>query len=447
MRKSSYLRKLLVLLSLSSVPIYSQQSAAVRIGVAILRTSARDVSVTKARDRMVRKLNQLKKSANEGVRIRAVPLDASQVSEALGEANQKNCQFVLISHLTDLLTQEKIMPSIDLQSLDRYDVVITAEVEYEVYGVESRKRYASGKESGKDSTSHQDAVWQVMDVIAHDVLADLQRGAMPAAAEKKAEVTSEQLLSPHVRWADEDECGWLPRTLAHRDALHEVCEFALSLQQKMPNFICDQQTSRYLGDDRVAKDSISAVLKYEDGKESFSEVKINGRPVGENDVHSAGLWSTGEFGGDLRAIFDPENKAEFDYSGEKEIGGRAAWVFQYRIAKQNDPLWVLREGDGILAPAYAGEVWLDQASGEVLRFRSVAENIPLSFAMQRAEVTINYTSVNFADGMQFVLPTDSTVATAYRAGEPTRNVVQFHGCHKFGAKVRIVTDPSAGSNH
>jgi hypothetical protein len=439
-------RVLSVLLSLSSVPVYCQQSAVVRIGVANLRTSARDVSVSKARDRMVKKLNQRKNTANKPVKVRAVALDAWQVSEVLGEAEQKNCQFVLISHLTDLMTQEKTA-SFDSRTMDNREVMITAKVEYEIYGVESRKQYAAAQESGQDSTSRQEAVWRAMDVIAHDVLADLARGTMPAAAEAMAEAPSELLINPHVTWAGQDECGWLPGTLAHREVLHTACEFALSLQQKMPNFICDQETSRYMGGDRVPRDSISALLKYEDGKESFSEIKVNGRPVGENDVHSAGLWSTGEFGGDLRAIFDSENKAVFEYSGENEIGQHAAWVFHYRIAKQSDPLWVLRARDGILAPPYSGEVWLDQASGEVLRFRSVAENIPLSFAMRAAEVTINYAGENFADGKQFILPTDATIATAYRGEDPTRNLVQFLGCHKFGAKVRMVIDAPAGAKH
>jgi VWFA-related protein len=98
--------------------------------------------------------------------------------------------------------------------------------------------------------------------------------------------------------------------------------------------------------------------------------------------------------------------------------------------------------DGLLAPPYSGEVWVDEESGVIVKFRSKAEDIPLSFALQSAEMTIDYSNVPFADGTSFILPITSTVSTAYRGEEATRNVVQFRGCHKFRAKARMITDVS-----
>jgi len=435
---SSRLPIALVLLRLWSVPGYSQQSTVVRIGVAILRTSARDVSVAEARNRMVKRLNQLKRGANSKIGIRAIALDSAHISDALGEAKQKDCQYVLTSHVTELLTEQKIMPAVDLQTLDRPEIVVRANVEYELYRVGSQAEFAKGRASGEDAASHRGAVLGAMDVVAHDVVADLARGTSPEDAQQATQLPTAPEVSPHITWLGHDECGWLTGNLPHAEALHGACVFALSLKQKMPNFICDQQTSRYVADESVPRDLISASLRYQDGEESFSEVKVNGRPVPETAARSAGLWSKGEFGGDLRAIFDSENKAVFQYSGEEKSGSHGAWGFRYRIAKQIDPLWVLRGRDGEIAPAYSGELWLDQQTGAVVRFRSVAEDIPPSFAMQSAELAINYGSVKFADGTEFVLPSDSMLATKYRGEAEARNVMRFQNCHKFRAQARMV---------
>ncbi|MGH9494940.1 MAG: VWA domain-containing protein, partial [Candidatus Sulfotelmatobacter sp.] len=80
----------------------------------------------------------------------------------------------------------------------------------------------------------------------------------------------------------------------------------------------------------------------------------------------------------------------------------------------------------------------DQKTGRLLRFTSVAQEIPTTFAMAAASLVIDYDNVAFTDGSSFVLPADFTVNTTYRREEPTRNVVQFRNCHKFRAKTQIV---------
>jgi VWFA-related protein len=237
-------------------------------------------------------------------------------------------------------------------------------------------------------------------------------------------------------------CSFLPKDIAHSDALHNACEFAISLRQKMPNFICNQETSRYSDDDRTPEDLISAVVRYEAGVESYTNIKVNGRPA-KNLTDTTGMWSKGEFGGDLRAIFDTRNQPQFQYSGENKLGGHAAWVFTYKIAKQNDRLWVLRGETSGLAPAYDGELWIDQQSGNVLRFRSHADDIPATFVMKSAEILTDYVNVTFADGASFVLPSESTIAIAYRPDAQMRNVVQFRGCHKFRATAHMVLNVSS----
>jgi VWFA-related protein len=98
----------------------------------------------------------------------------------------------------------------------------------------------------------------------------------------------------------------------------------------------------------------------------------------------------------------------------------------------------LRAGDQLAAPPYNGELWIDVKTGDVLHFRSTAKDLPATFPVRDAEVVTDYQNVAFPDGTGFLLPVKSTVATRHRQEELTRNVVEFHGCHKFRATARMV---------
>ena len=257
---------------------------------------------------------------------------------------------------------------------------------------------------------------------------DLRKGGKlpagePAAAESVAKQAGSQTVQETL--IATNYCAWLPTDIPHSEALRGVCEFAISLPHKMPNFVCDQETSRYRGESGVPRDLITASVRYEDGNETYSVIRLNGKPAPSAITQSPGLWSTGEFGTNLRAIFNLRNSAAFAFLKEAQLGPRAAWIFTYQITHQNDPLWRLHGGDAVLAPPYGGELWVDQKNGELLRFRSTAKEIPPTFPMQSAELLTDYDHVAFGDGTAFVLPVTATVMTRFRGEEDTRNVVQF----------------------
>jgi VWFA-related protein len=241
-------------------------------------------------------------------------------------------------------------------------------------------------------------------------------------------------------------CAWLPSGIPHADALPGVCDYVMGLAEKMPNFICHQEASRYRGKSRAPHDFISASVRYEDGKESYDEIKVNGRPATIEAAQRTGLWSTGEFGSsNLRSIFNLVNQPVFEFARESVLGAHSAWVFTYQITKQNQPLWRLHAGDEVVAPAYEGELWIDQKTGQVLRFESTAREFPKSFPLTRASLQIDYENIAFADGSVFVLPTSFGASTTFAEGESTRNVVRLTDCHKFRAKGRLVLDAESST--
>lgn len=435
-------RTLLPIVCLLCLPTFSQDKEVVRIGVAVLRSGTDKVSITEARDRLVKGLNQQKPDKKLKLRVQAVPLEASQGNVALAESKAKGCQFVLFSQLTDILTAEKTVPSVTTGGLDSIPA-ITAKVSYQLEQTADGAEYAIGSAKVADSSSIRDAVMDAMSQLAIAVFSELKKGGNVPRRElapQDSVATQKAPAKIDVAMIGTDFCKWLPTDVPHSEALRGVCEYAMSLPERMPNFICDQQTSRYRGDGKVPRDLITALVRYEDGNESYTEIKLNGKAAPRAITNSPGQWSTGEFGSNLRAIFDLHNQAVFDFSGVNTLNGHAAWVFTYQIARQNDPLWRLRTEDRVIAPPYGGELWVDRKTGDLLRFRSVATDIPKDFPTQSADLQTDYENVAFADGTSFALPVAATIATRQLGEDLRRNVLQFRNCHKFRAKTRMLLD-------
>jgi VWFA-related protein len=433
----------LAFVCLACLPVFAQENQVVRVGVAVLRSGPGTVSGTEARDRLVKALRQRKPDKKSPQVLETVALEASSEEKALAEAREKKCEFVLYTHLSDLTTTYKFSSDNGGQDLP----IFNATVEYRLNRAINGSGFAMGSVKTEDPTSNTDAVWQALSQVASRASAEIRKGkgtgsppavAATAPTPVAPRAVQEMAIAP-------DYCAWLPSDIAHADALRGACEYAITLPAKMPNFVCARETARYRGNSRAPADLISASVRYEEGNESYSDVKVNGRPIAGEADQTPGLRSTGEFGGDLRALVNLENHPLFAYDRESKVGDHAAWVFAYQIAEQKNPLWRLHGADQVLAPPYSGELWLDQKDGTVLRFRSVAKDMPPTFPMKNVDLQIDYERIAFGDGTDFVLPIGSTLTTTYVHQESSRNVVQFRDCHKFRARGRLVLKSDVGT--
>jgi VWFA-related protein len=429
MRRSPALTILLLWISCGYA--FPQEAPVIRIGVPVLSASPNTISVPEARDQLVKVLNQHKPDKKLHVEITAVPLETVLNSAALAEAREKNCQFVISMRLTDLRTSSRLSND-GAQGLNA-EPDYFATMEYQIIRVADGAGFGTGLVQKEDPDSLRAAVESAITQGAREAVAHLGGNAVTDGQR----ATSGSKPGGTTFFAARS-CSWIPDNIPHAEAVRGVCEYALNLPQTMPNFICDQDTSRYRGKNKVPFDLLTALVRYENGRESYEEIKLNGKPAPQAITESPGLWSTGQFGSNLRSIFDPGNLAIFEFAKESKASDRAVWVFTYRIARQNDPLWRLHGGNEILAPPYGGELWVEQKTGALVRFTSVAEGIPSAFPMSAASLEIDYDNVAFADGESFVLPSDFTVSTAFRHEAATRNVVQFRNCHKFRATTQIV---------
>ena len=236
-----------------------------------------------------------------------------------------------------------------------------------------------------------------------------------------------------------------PRILDPRAALIEKArEVAFDTTEKLPNFICEQFTTRYVSQTTpaswTAQDVVSAKVIYEDGKESYQNISDNGKPMKDFFEGGDGAWSKGEFGTILRDIYDPSTAARFHYATETQIHGLSSAVYDYTI-EQATSHWTIQATGQKYNPASRGSVWVDKQTGKTLRIESSAVGLPKDFPLDTAETAVDYDFVAIGT-KRVVLPVRSEVLMCQR-GTPicTRNVIEFRNYHEFGADTNVKFGP------
>lgn len=454
------LPKLAVLLVVLPGLAVCQENAVRRVGVAAVSSATDKVASAQVQTHLVRLLNGAKFDKKGMGSIEATQLRTSSRGDALAEAGASACQFVL------LIKVEEAQP--EQSRVGRKGKLIR--FVYEVMRVDTHTDYAMGRVEEKFSNSAESAIEAGEKRLVAEVTADLSaKGSLPPSQENEPSVAPPTLVEPGqleaATQASESEdpaatgdsaanpapsgaktsspaafCAWISGDIPHAASLAGVCEFAIALPLRMPNFICEETTARFHEGSRSPTDVISGTLRYEDRRESFSDVKVNGRKAPPDVVEQlSGLWSSGEFGSNLRSIFDARNTPIFTFLGEKKLKTSVAWAFSFRIEEQKEPQWWVTSDDQKLAPAYGGELWVDQKTGEVVLLRQSAQSFPKKFPTQSVETLTFYSKTSFDDGTGFVLPVQSQVRTKYH-DVITVNVLQFRNCHKFRAKSRMLFD-------
>ena len=233
-----------------------------------------------------------------------------------------------------------------------------------------------------------------------------------------------------------------PRKLSPQAELIERArEWALTFTETLPNYVSQQFTTRYQkipGErDWQAKDIVSANVVYENGKEDYRNIAINGKSQVKRMEDLPGHWSTGEFGTTLRSLFHPGRRAIFRYVKQTTIIGMNASVYDYSV-KREDSDWHIALGSQAIIPAYSGRVWIDQKTARVIRIEMQADAIPKDFPLDRVEAASDYGLVRLATADQFMLPLHAETLTCERGSTfCSRNVIEFRNYKKFSGEANI----------
>lgn len=142
----------------------------------------------------------------------------------------------------------------------------------------------------------------------------------------------------------------------------KATEAALDFTEGLPNYVCQEMMARYQSETRPpnwqAIDVVGAAIVYEQGKEDYRDITVNGKPLKKGLTQVEGAWSTGEFGTMLIDLLSPATAAEFHYRRDERTGGVTTKVYDYKVKRENSH-WQITMGSQTYRPPYKGSVWID----------------------------------------------------------------------------------------
>jgi hypothetical protein len=224
--------------------------------------------------------------------------------------------------------------------------------------------------------------------------------------------------------------------------IQKVREAAYNFSSSLPNFFCQQMTTRYRtqnvrqGWDTV--DLVTADVAYENGQESYKNIKVgNGSAVQSMD-QVGGTRSTGEFSSMLQDLMSESTGATFRRDVTDTIHGRNAIVFKVDVPRERSH-WRIEAPSQLYYTAYRGSIWVDKATSRVLRIELQSRNLPAPFPFDTVESATDYDFIRLAAGEQeFLLPANAEVLSCERGTSfCSRNRIEFRNYKKFDAATSI----------
>jgi hypothetical protein len=229
--------------------------------------------------------------------------------------------------------------------------------------------------------------------------------------------------------------------------IEQARDAAFTFSETLPNYVVKQLTNRYASETAsrgrtswTPLDIVTTDLVYEDGKERYTNVMVNGKPT--KYIEQTGSWSEGEFASMLQAILAPQTNADFRNQRPVTIVNRPAYKYDYTV-EQPRSTWTLHADGQTYAPSYTGSIWVDKQTYRVLRIEIAARNLPRNFPLDSAESSIDYDFVMIGD-KKVLLPADADSLSCVRGtSDCTKNHTEFHNYRKYGADSSITFDDPA----
>lgn len=225
------------------------------------------------------------------------------------------------------------------------------------------------------------------------------------------------------------------------DLIRKATDAALDFTETLPNYVCQEQVARYQSEANPpnwqAIDIVSADVIYENQKETYKNLAVNGKKVNKKMEEMDGSWSTGEFGTILINLFSPATNADFHYKKDSRAAGITAKVYDYTVDHKNSG-WDIHFGGQSYLPSYKGSVWIDPQTGRVLRIEMQAYGFPADFPTDHVESATDYEYIRMGDAKQYLLPVHSETLSCQRASSfCSRNAIDFRNYHKYAGESTI----------
>jgi hypothetical protein len=244
---------------------------------------------------------------------------------------------------------------------------------------------------------------------------------------------------PSIARADEDTS---PSFLRSDDPLiRKAANAALDFTETLPNYVCQEMMARFQSESHPANfepvDVVRTEVVYENGKEDYRNITVNGKAVKGKMEETGGSWSTGEFGTVLIDLFSPATGADFHFRRDSRAGSVLAKMYEFDVARENSH-WSIHAGSQLYLPAYSGAVWIDPKTSRVLRIEMSAKGMPGEFPLDHVESATDYEYIRLGDAQQYLLPVHAETLSCQRGSNLcAKNVIDFRNYHKYAGESNI----------
>jgi hypothetical protein len=234
-----------------------------------------------------------------------------------------------------------------------------------------------------------------------------------------------------------------PIPLGDDPVITKAREAAFAYSETLPNYLVQQMTTRYQSDRPKsgwqALDIVTADLTYQDGRESYKNIKVGNKSVNTSMDEIPGTRSTGEFSTLLEELFEP-GATKFRPGGQDTIHNRSAYVYSFEVTRELSR-WRIEAPSQLYYPAIKGSVWIDKETSRVLRIEQSGKGMPALFPFDTLETTVDYDFIRLGTSGPYLLPIESEVLSCQRGTSIcSRNKIEFRNYRKFGAETNITFD-------
>jgi hypothetical protein len=238
--------------------------------------------------------------------------------------------------------------------------------------------------------------------------------------------------------------------------LESVRAKALAYTDYLPNFICTQVTQRHVRSPQRGwklVDNFVAELTYFGKEEHYKILTVGNNAATDATIENlSGTTSTGEFGTEMRSLFDPAANTSFRFEGRAQSNGHETVRIAYEVPRKprgRTITYTYNTEQGMntkrtIVTAYRGRCWIDPTSFQLVRLEYEALDVPKKFPIIRSEGATDYDLADL-EGKKYWLPVRAEVLLLVDlvdrgARVHTRNVIEFKRYRKFEAEVRIAPD-------
>jgi hypothetical protein len=223
--------------------------------------------------------------------------------------------------------------------------------------------------------------------------------------------------------------------------IRRAADAALEFTQGLPSYVTTEAITRYQSETTPANfhalDVITTEVVYENGREDYRNLTINGKKSTKSMEDSGGAWSTGEFGTVLINLFSPATSAKFHFRRDSRAANVMAKMYDFEVDHEHSG-WSIHMGAQSYLPAYTGSVWIDPQTARVLRIEMEGKGLPDNFPIDHVESATDYSYVRLGDAQQYLLPVHAENLSCQRGTQYcSRNVIDFRNYHKYTGESNI----------